>query len=297
MTHALVLVGDPLPEGAEESATTILSAFDASPTDGKILSVRRASELSVEGVEGRESTITAAIREALPEVDVALLPQANRRKKLLCADMDATIVVGETIDELADAVGIKDEVAAITERAMRGELDFEQALDARVAMLKGLAATEIDRVAQSLNYMPGAAALVATMRHHGADCVLVSGGFDRVTGVVRETLGFHMDKSNHLEVGSDGKLTGTVRKPVVGAETKRSLLLERAKKARIETADCLAIGDGANDCLRVERAGIGIAYQAKPKLKSVTHFHIDFSDLRTALYFQGYSDAVIIEKP
>jgi len=138
MTHALVLVGNPLPEGAEESATTILSAFDASPIDGKILSVGRASELLVEGVEDRESTITAAVREALPEVDVALVPLANRRKKLLCADMDATIVVGETIDELADAVGIKDEVAAITERAMRGELDFEQALDARVAMLKVL---------------------------------------------------------------------------------------------------------------------------------------------------------------
>lgn len=296
MTHALVLVGNPLPEGAEESATTILSAFDASPIDGKILSVGRASELLVEGVEDRESTITAAVREALPEVDVALVPLANRRKKILCADMDATIVVGETIDELADAVGIKDEVAAITERAMRGELDFEQALDARVAMLKGLVATEIDRVAQSLIYMSGAAALVATMRQHEADCVLVSGGFDRVTSVVRETLGFHFDQSNHLEIGADETLLGTVRKPVVGAETKRSLLLDRAKKAGIEAAECLAIGDGANDCLMVERAGMGIAYQAKPKLKSVTNFHIDHTDLRTALYYQGYSDAVIIEK-
>lgn len=297
MTHALVLVGNPLPEGAEESATTILGAFNASPTDGRVLSIGRASELSVEGVEGRESTITAAIREGLPEVDVALVPNAQRRKKVLCADMDATIVVGETIDELADAVGVKKEVAAITERAMRGELDFEQALDARVVMLKGLAAAEIDRVAQSLNYMPGAAALVATMRRHEADCVLVSGGFDRVTRVVRETLGFHFDKSNHLEIGADDTLAGTVRKPVVGAETKRSLLLERADKAGVETAECLAIGDGANDCLMVERAGMGIAYQAKPKLKSATNFHIDFTDLRTALYFQGYSDAVIIEKP
>ena len=296
MTHALVLVGNPLPQGTEASATTILSAFDASPTDGKILSAERASELTVEGVEGRESTILAALREALPEVDIALMPSANRRKKLLCADMDATIVVGETIDELADAVGIKAEVAAITERAMRGELDFEQALDARVAMLKGLAATEIDRVAQSLTYMPGAAALVATMRAHGADCVLVSGGFDRVTGIVRERLGFHLDKSNHLEVGKDDKLTGTVRKPVVGAETKRALLLERAEKGGIAASDCLAIGDGANDCLMVERAGMGIAYQAKPALKSVTNFHINHTDLRTALYFQGYSDALISEK-
>ena len=297
MTHTLVLVGDPLPQGAEANATTILAAYDASPIDGRVLSIERASELTVEGVTGRESTIVAALREALPEVDIALMPSENRRKKLLCADMDATIVVGETIDELADAVGIKDEVAAITERAMRGELDFEQALDARVAMLKGLAASEIDRVAQSLTYMPGAAALVATMRHHGADCVLVSGGFDRVTGVVRERLGFHLDRSNHLDVGSDQRLTGTVRKPVVGAETKRALLIERAESAGIPMEDCLAIGDGANDCLMVERAGMGIAYQAKPTLQSVTDLHINHTDLRTALYFQGYSDALIIEQP
>jgi len=296
MNHALVLVGDPLPQGAEASATTILAAFDASPTDGRVLSAGRASELTLEGVGDRESTILAALREALPEIDIALMPSENRRKKLLCADMDATIVVGETIDELADAVGIKDEVAAITERAMRGELDFEQALDARVAMLKGLAATEVDRVAQSLTYMKGAAELVATMRKHGAECVLVSGGFDRVTGVVRTELGFNLDKSNHLEVGKDDKLTGAVRKPVVGAETKRSLLLERAEKAGIALSECLAIGDGANDCLMVERAGMGVAYQAKPTLKTVTDFHIDHTDLRTALYFQGYSDALISGK-
>jgi len=296
MTHTLVLVGNPLPQGTEASATTILAALDVLPMDGRILSVERASEIVVENAEGRESTILTALREALPEIDVALMPTANRRKKLLCADMDATIVVGETIDELADAVGIKDKVAAITERAMRGELDFEQALDARVAMLAGLAATEIDHVAQTLTYMPGADALVATMRKHGADCVLVSGGFDRVTNVVRERLGFNHDQSNHLNVGDDGKLTGTVRKPVVGAETKRSLLQERAQNAGIAMLDCLAIGDGANDCLMVERAGMGIAYQAKPTLKTVTDFHINHTDLRTALYFQGYSDALISEK-
>ncbi|MCL4133999.1 UNVERIFIED_CONTAM: hypothetical protein GTU68_064392 [Idotea baltica] len=210
--------------------------------------------------------------------------------------MDATIVVGETIDELADALGKKDEVAAITERAMRGELDFEQALDARVDMLRGLEAIEIDRIAETLTYMPGANALVATMREHGADCVLVSGGFDRVTAVVRETLGFHLDRSNHLEVGDNGLLTGTVRKPVIGAEAKLALLKERLEMGGLLAADCLAIGDGANDCLMVDAAGMGIAYQAKPKLKTVTEFHINHTDLRTALYYQGYSDAEIIEK-
>ena len=295
MTHALVLVGDPLPQGVEESATAILGAFDATPTNGHVLSAGRASELTVEGVGVRGATISAALREALPGIDLALLPSENRRKRLLCADMDATIVVGETIDELADAVGIKDEVAAITERAMRGELDFEQALDARVAMLKGLEAEAIDRIAASLPYMPGADALVATMRKHGAECVLVSGGFDRITGIVREQLGFHIDRSNHLQVGDDNRLTGTVKKPVVGAETKRDLLIERAKAGGLPLSECLAIGDGANDCLMVEQAGMGIAYRGKPKLKGVAGYFIDFTDLRTALYYQGYSDALIVQ--
>ncbi len=296
MTHALVLVGNPLPQGTEASATTILSALDVSPIEGRVLSIERASELIVEGVEGRESNIVAALREALPEIDIALMPSKNRRKKLLCADMDATMVVGETIDELAEAVGIKDEVAGITERAMRGELDFEQALDARVAMLRGLATTEIDRIAMSLTYMPGAAALVSTMKNHGAKCVLVSGGFDRITSVVRDHLGFNYDKSNTLDVDTDGKLTGNVRKPVVDAETKRALLHEWVEKLGISLSDCLVIGDGANDCLMVERAGMGIAYQAKPALKTVTDFHVNHTDLRSALYFQGYSDALISEK-
>ncbi len=296
MTHTLVLVGQPLPEGTEASATTILSALDVSPVDGRVLSVGRASELIIEGVGDRESNIIAALREALPEIDIALMPSENRCKKLLCADMDATMVVGETIDELADAAGIKDKVATITERAMRGELDFEQALDARVEMMTGLVATEVDRIASSLMYMPGAAALVATMRKHGAECILVSGGFNRVTSVVRDHLGFNYDKSNILEIDSDGKLTGRVQKPVVDAETKRATLCERAEMLGIALSECLVIGDGANDCLMVEQAGMGIAYQAKPALKTVTNLHINHTGLRTALYFQGYSDALISEK-
>lgn len=294
MTHALILAGAPLAKGAESVATDILAAFDATPTDGRSLSAGRASELSVEGIGDRAATISAALREALPEIDIAILPAENRRKKLLCADMDATIVVGETIDELADALGKKTEVAAITERAMRGELDFEQALDERVAMLRGLDASEIDRIAATLTYSPGAAELVATMRAHGAECVLVSGGFDRVTGVVRETLGFSMDVANHLEVGSDGCLTGTARKPVVGADKKLETLLERVKTLRLSQDECVSIGDGANDLPMIEAAGLGIAYRGKPALRAATDVHINHTDLRTVLYFQGYSDADIV---
>lgn len=296
MTKVLILAGAPLAAGAEAVAADILGAFDATPVDGRILSAERASELTVEGTEERESLILAALREALPETDIALLPVENRRKRLLCADMDATIVVGETIDELADALGKKDAVAAITERAMRGELDFEQALDARVAMLAGLDAAEIDRIAATLTYSPGARELVATMRAHDAECVLVSGGFDRVTGVVREALGFTLDVSNHLEVAPDGRLTGTVRKPVVGADKKLETLSERLRMRRLSRDGAVAIGDGANDRAMIEAAGLGIAYRGKPALKAATPMHIDHTDLRTALYFQGFSDADIVSQ-
>ncbi len=293
MTHTLVLAGEPLRGGAEGTAVSVLSAFDVSAVDGRILSVGRALELDLEGVGDRIPVITAALREALPEVDLAVMPSENRRKKLLCADMDSTIVVGETIDELADAAGLKQEVAAITARAMQGELDFEQALDARVAMLKGLEAARLDLVAQSLTYSPGAKELVATMKRHGAVCILVSGGFDRVTGAVRKALGFDRDIANHLIIGGNERLTGIVQKPVVDAEMKRDVLERYAGKAGLSMDDCITIGDGANDCLMVERAGMGVAYHAKPALRSVTGYHIAYTGLRTALYFQGYSDALI----
>lgn len=296
MTHALVMAGAPLPLGIEASAIEILAAYDASPVDGRVLSVERASELTIEGAEGRERTITAALREALPQIDIAILPIEDRRKRLLCADMDATIVIGETIDDLADAVGKKAEVAAITERAMQGELDFEQALDARVALLRGLDASEIDRIAASLTYSPGAAELVATMRVNDAECVLVSGGFEQVTEVVRKTLGFSVDVANRLEIGADGRLTGSVRKPIVGPAEKLETLIHRTKMIGSSPDDAVAIGDGANDSAMVEAAGLGIAYRAKDALKRVSDFHIEYTDLRTALYYQGYSDAEIIQK-
>ena len=293
MPHILTLVGAPLPAGVETVAAEILGAFGLSPVSGRVLSPDRALELTLDG--DCEGNITAEIadtlRQALPDIDIALLPQEGRRKRVLLADMDATMVVGETIDELAAALGKEADVSAITERAMRGEIDFEAALEERVAMLAGLEATAIDRVAESLTYSAGAETLVRTMAAHGARCVLVSGGFDRVTGVVRETLGFHADRANHLEVGGDGCLTGKARKPVVDAGTKLATLRETALAAGATLADCLAIGDGANDRQMVEAAGLGIAYRAKPVLREAAAAQIDHTDLCAALYFQGYADA------
>lgn len=295
MPHTVTLVGAPLPDGVEAVAAEIVGAFGLSPVAGRILSPGRALELTLDGEAEDAVRIADTLREALPEIDLAVLPEEGRRKRVLIADMDATMVVGETIDELAAALGKEAEVSAITARAMRGEIDFGAALDARVAMLGGLAATEIDRVAATLTYSGGAGALVRTMAAHGARCLLVSGGFDRVTGVVRETLGFHADRANHLEVGADGRLTGAVRRPVVDADTKLATLRETALATGAALAECLAIGDGANDRAMVAAAGLGIAYRAKPVLQQAAAARIDHTDLRAALYFQGYADGEITE--
>lgn len=291
MSLIIVMVGNPLPEGIETVAAEVAGAFGLSPVSGRVLSPDRAMELTLDDA-GDAAEIADILRQALPLIDIAVLPAQGRRKRVLLADMDATMVVGETIDELAAALGREAAVSAITDRAMRGEIDFEAALDERVAMLAGLDATEIDRIAGTLTYSPGAETLVRTMAAHGAHCVLVSGGFDRVTGVVRERLGFHRDQANHLEV-SDGRLTGTARKPVVDAMTKLATLRETAMTAGCTLADCLAIGDGANDRPMVEAAGLGIAYRAKPALAAATSVRIDHTDLRAALYFQGYTDSEI----
>ena len=293
MQQVIVIAGAPLPRGAEAVVAEMVGAFGLSPVSGRVLATDRAMELTLDAA-GDAGRIADAVRRALPETDVAVMAASGRRKRVLMADMDATMVMGETIDELAAALGRQDEVSAITDRAMRGEIDFEGALDERVAMLGGLDAERIDRVAETLAYSEGAESLVRTMARHGARCVLVSGGFDRITAVVRERLGFHADRSNHLTVGDDGRLDGTVRKPVVDAGTKLATLRETARATGCALEECLAIGDGANDAPMVGAAGLGIAYRAKPALREVATAWIDHTDLRTGLYFQGYGDDEIV---
>ncbi len=228
-------------------------------------------------------------------IDVAVLPLAGRRKKLLIADMDSTIIGQECIDELAAEAGVGDEVAEITERAMRGELGFREALKERVRQLKGLPQEAIDRVIVGrICINPGAETLVRTMKAHGAYTALVSGGFEPFAEHVAKVTGFDCFQANRLPC-ENGVLTGETAEPILGRDAKLEALERLVKKLGIDFADALAVGDGANDAAMVERAGLGVAYHAKPLLRQVADVRIDHGDLTALLYIQGYKKEEFVE--
>ncbi|CDP51846.1 Phosphoserine phosphatase [Devosia sp. DBB001] len=223
-------------------------------------------------------------------IDAALVSSENRRKKLLIADMDSTMIEQECIDELADALGIKDEVADITARAMNGELDFEQALDTRVALLKGLERAVIEEIRRErITLAPGGRALVHTMKAHGAYTALISGGFTFFADYIAKRIGFDEATANVLEFAGD-KLTGTVTKPIVDKTTKLARLNALAAEHGLSQVDTLAVGDGANDLDMIRASGLGVALHAKPVVAEQAHVRIDHGDLTALLYLQGYSD-------
>jgi phosphoserine phosphatase len=221
--------------------------------------------------------------------DVVLQPLDGRRKKLLVADMDSTMIGQECIDELADYAGLKDRVAAITARAMRGEIAFAPALRERVALLRGLPAATIDRViAERIRPNPGAAVLVQTMRAHGAYTCVVTGGFTAFMAPLAKAIGFDEYHANTLLTDAAGRLTGEVAEPVLGREAKRDTLLTLRERLRLRREDSLAVGDGANDIPMIEAAGLGIAFHGKPALREKAGASIDHGDLTALLYAQGY---------
>ena len=225
----------------------------------------------------------------IPGADVIVQGEAGRRKRLLVADMDSTMITVECIDELADYAGLKPQISEITERAMRGELGFEEALRERVGLLAGLDVGVIDRCrTERVRITPGAKALVRTMRRDGAYCLLVSGGFTSFAEKIAEEIGFNRSLSNVLGTAA-GKLDGTVGTPIVGAEAKLQAMVDAAAVAQVELADVLAIGDGANDIPMIEAAGLGVAYRAKPKVTAAAAARIQHGDLSALLYAQGYS--------
>ncbi|MGE5367370.1 MAG: phosphoserine phosphatase SerB [Betaproteobacteria bacterium] len=221
--------------------------------------------------------------------DVVLQPLDGRRKKLLVADMDSTMIGQECIDELADFAGLKDRVAAITARAMRGEIAFVPALRQRVALLRGLPAATIDKViAECIRPNPGAAVLVQTMRAHGAYTCVVTGGFTAFMAPLAKAIGFDEYHANTLLTDAAGRLTGEVTEPVLGREAKRDTLLALRERLRLRREDSLAIGDGANDIPMIEAAGLGVAFHGKPALREKAGACIDHGDLTALLYAQGY---------
>jgi phosphoserine phosphatase len=248
-----------------------------------------AVDLIVEHADPKAIHRAAANALQYSPIDLCAQSLAHRRKRLLVADMDSTIIGCECLDELADFAGLKAEVAAITERAMRGEMDFETALRERVAMLKGLPLTELARAYEErVRLNPGARTLVRTMAANGARCVLVSGGFDFFTRRVAEAAGFHLDRANRL-IEADGALAGLVAEPILGREAKLKALIDEAAVAGVDLVDTLAVGDGANDLDMIRAAGLGVAYRAKPVVAAEADARLDHADLTALLYFQGYS--------
>jgi phosphoserine phosphatase len=258
------------------------------PEPARWLAPERAVEIAIEGDADPACAIIGLIGE-IP-IDHAVVAAEERRKKLLLADMDSTIITVECIDELADFAGIKAEISAITERAMRGELDFEGALRERVARLKGLPASVIDRVYEErIRLTKGAKTLLATMRAGGAEAYLVSGGFTVFTDKVAREAGFNAAYANRLEI-ENGVLTGKVIPPIVGAEAKLATLKAKREALALDPFQTMAIGDGANDLPMILKAGLGIAYHAKPKVAAEAAANIIHGDLTTALFYQGYAE-------
>ena len=223
------------------------------------------------------------------KIDVFHTASDNRRKKLLLADMDSTIVTGETLDELAAYAGIKDKIAAITARAMNGELDFHAALRERVGLLTGLSDSKLQETLDETHLTSGAQTFVQTMKKHGAHCVLVSGGFTFFTQAIANQTGFDNHHGNTLDI-QDGKLTGKVIDPILDKESKRAFLNEYVQQRGITLEDTLTIGDGANDLPMLQAAGLGIGFHAKPTVVEQLDNMIRFGDLTSALYAQGYRE-------
>jgi phosphoserine phosphatase len=287
--HALVFVASPEDKPAYREALLMLGRVALSrklpPPD--VLSGWESAQWIYPSVDGELRQEAAAAVAELP-VDWALVPVQDRRKRLLVADMDSTIITVECLDELADFAGIKPEISAITERAMRGELEFEPALRERVAKLKGLAADALQRTYdERVRLSPGAATLVRTMAAHGARCVLVSGGFTFFTARVAEAAGFHAHRANTL-LEENGRLTGEVAEPILGKAAKLETLRKACEQLSISAADAMAIGDGANDLDMIKAAGLGVAWRAKPIVAAEAHARIDHQSLEAALFFQGY---------
>ena len=299
MQFVLTLLVDPAaPELADPLVDLALAALaenGATVGEPDWLADGVACDIPFDSVE--PDIADASVRQYLAgaPVDIYAQASAGRRKLLLVADMDSTVIGQECIDELADYVGRREEVARITEQAMRGELDFTDALLARAKMLRGLAPEDMERAyRERVRLNPGARTLVQTMRNAGAYTALVSGGFTFFTSRVRLATGFDEDQANELELQS-GIVTGAVTPPVLDRSAKLAALTRLCDAHRLNLTQSLAVGDGANDIAMIQAAGLGAAYHARPLVAAAAHARIDHGDLTALLYLQGYRAAEFVE--
>jgi phosphoserine phosphatase len=293
MTHIATLIGT-----ADAVSTAVETARAALPGAGPPQSlgpgaadIPFTAETAVD-----QRSLAERLREATSGIDIVVQPTAARRKKLFLADMDSTMIRQECIDELADYVGLKAHVAAITERAMRGDIAFEPALRERVALLEGLPISVIEEVLRDrIRLTPGGKTLVATMRANGAVTCMVSGGFTLFTDRIAAMIGFDKSRANRLTLVDGHKLAGKVADPVFGRDGKRAALIELRHDLGLTKKDTMAIGDGANDLDMILEAGLGVAYHAKPKIAATAPARIDHGDLTALLYVQGYRREQFVE--
>jgi phosphoserine phosphatase len=261
------------------------------------LAAEQAVDLGFDGVDPDQAE--AAVRVALGRdigdlpLDLVAQPRDGRRKRLLVADMESTIIANEMLDELADILGLGSRISEVTQRAMNGEIDFAAALRERVVLLGGFPASALDEAAQRIRVNPGAAELVATMRKSGAYTALVSGGFRTFTRLVKAKLGFDVEIANELVI-SGSRIAGSVQEPILGRAAKLQMLNALAADRRLPLADTLAVGDGANDLSMLEAAGLGVAFHAKPIAAEHARHRIHHADLTALLYAQGYREAEIL---
>jgi len=289
--NILVLIANPARPALDEA--TVQAALETLRAGGAAVG---APDWLAKGIACDIPFDGPAVPIALPKVDAVVVPAEGRRKTLLVADMESTMIENEMLDELADFLGLRERIAGITRRAMNGEIDFAGALNERVGLLKGLPVTRLAEATYRIRYMPGGTPLVATMRANGAYCALVSGGFTFFTALVRRALGFDFDAANILR--HDGQtLSGTVELPILGKEAKLATLQRLCTERGLGPADALTVGDGANDLPMLQAAGLGVAFHAKPAVAAQVAARIDHGDLTALLYLQGYRHSDFIEGP
>jgi len=302
MTHVATLIANPaqpMPDDLGHRAAVVLPAAEAMTwlNPGVALDIRFTPPAAPRD-GNHDRALAERVRDVLggAPVDVVVQSEAGRRKRLFLADMDSTMIGQECIDELADFVGQKAHVAAITERAMRGEIAFAPALRERVAVLAGLPVAVVDEViAKRITLTPGGRTLVHTMRRHGAHTCLVSGGFTVFTARIAALIGFDENHGNRLVIRDDGRFAGTVAEPVLGRDAKLDTLRQLRARLGLARDETLVAGDGANDLSMIGDAGLGVAYRAKPMVAEAATARIDHSDLTALLYAQGYRREEFVE--